>query len=549
MPQSPSEQKAIIQRMIDAGESEENIATVIQHFQKATGDTTSTRSPFNPPRLIQAAETAGRAISDVAVGAAKGAGSTVLSLSQLINKGTEAIGLSKPVAPEVWDRARQDFTTATNTAQSIGKGAEQVAEFFVPVGGAASKVGKAAETALLKNTPVYVDMAVEGAKQLAKSTPKMVQAAARGVGEGVKAAGIHSAQTGSTEGAGTVGAISAAMPVIGGAISKVAPALQQSAEKKVAQALGATKERFKAIAAKRAPEILKRGLVGSRASLLADAKENAAIAGQAIDDVLSAHGQTPLPTASITEALDQAKSGFMTTRQLSLADAFKSGALQTPGAKVAGSVVEVPVILDERAVQQLTKLQETVSQLGEEVPLDKLVALRRVWDDVVDRAGGYAHKAGGSNFGIPLAESTEAWAKKQGATALRKLFAESVPDIKAVNQEFAFWADLRSVLKATQARTQAQGPGLNRMVSAAVGAGLGAGAGHGDLTSAFIGGVVGPKVYQLITSARWRLVDANLRHKLADALAGDSAAEISAALGKVSAAMGSQAIRQSGGAP
>lgn len=36
MPQSPEQQRAIVQRMIDAGESEENIATVIQHF-KTTG--------------------------------------------------------------------------------------------------------------------------------------------------------------------------------------------------------------------------------------------------------------------------------------------------------------------------------------------------------------------------------------------------------------------------------------------------------------------------------------------------------------------------------
>jgi len=36
MPQSPQDQKAIVQRMIDAGESEENIATVIQHFKTTT---------------------------------------------------------------------------------------------------------------------------------------------------------------------------------------------------------------------------------------------------------------------------------------------------------------------------------------------------------------------------------------------------------------------------------------------------------------------------------------------------------------------------------
>ncbi len=47
MDQSPQEQKAIVQRMIDAGESEENIATVIQHFKTQA----PAPPPFNPPRM------------------------------------------------------------------------------------------------------------------------------------------------------------------------------------------------------------------------------------------------------------------------------------------------------------------------------------------------------------------------------------------------------------------------------------------------------------------------------------------------------------------
>ena len=255
----------------------------------------------------------------------------------------------------------------------------------------------------------------------------------------------------------------------------------------------------------------------------------------------------PLSTASIREALEQAKDGFIITRQVPALDAFNTGLLQQPGAKLVGKFVEVPIVLDERAVTQLTKLQQTIQQLGDDVPVEKLVAVRRVWDDVVARAGGYAHRAGASQFGVPLAESTEAWAKKQGTTAMRKLFTEAVPDLKAVNQEFAFWADLRSILRATEARTQAQGPGLNRMVSAGIGAAVGAGAGYGDaqtsLTNAFIGGVLGPKVYQAITSPRWRLVNAQLKNALADALIDGKAEKVSAALARISAATTSQVTR------
>jgi hypothetical protein len=198
------------------------------------------------------------------------------------------------------------------------------------------------------------------------------------------------------------------------------------------------------------------------------------------------------------------------------------------------------VVLDERVVSQLDKLKATVREMGDEVPIDKLVALRRVWDGVVSRAGGYAHRSGGSQFGMPLAEQTEAWAKKEGATALRKLFAENVPDLQAANKEYAFWADIRNVLRATEARTQAQGPGLARAVATGVGAGIGASS--GSVPGAIAGSYVIPKLQQAITSPRWRLVDANLRNKLADALMSENPEAISAALGRVMAVITSSSV-------
>jgi len=102
-------------------------------------------------------------------------------------------------------------------------------------------------------------------------------------------------------GSRSAGAVGAAIPVIGAAGSKLPQTFREQAAKKVAQALGATKERFKAIAERRAPEILRRGLRGSRASLLEDATTHAREAGQAIDDVLSQAGGQMVPTAPIVD--------------------------------------------------------------------------------------------------------------------------------------------------------------------------------------------------------------------------------------------------------
>jgi hypothetical protein len=103
-----------------------------------------------------------------------------------------------------------------------------------------------------------------------------------------------------------------------------------------------------------------------------------------------------------------------------------------------------------------------------------------------------------------------------------------------VKAEAAFWADIRNVRRATEARTQAQGPGLSRVAAAGVGAAVGAGSG---VTGAVAGSYIVPKIQQAITSPRWRLVDAHLKNKLAEAMANGDEQQIAGALGRVMAAI------------
>jgi len=452
------------------------------------------------------------AVGDVAIGAAKGAGQTATNLGRLVQK---VPGVSRAVDAlySTPGLSEQAFTVAdrvlapTNTAQSIGKGVEQLAEVVVP-GGAVSR-------------------SVAGARLL----PKMATEAA-------SLATLSTAQGGDPVTGAVVGA---AIPAAGAALRAVPASLRASAEKKVAQALGATKERFKALAEKRAPEILKRGLGGSRSSLLADATAHAKEAGQAIDDVLKVAGDQRVPTGPVVDALEEAKAAFQQVRRLSIGEASRTGLARSPAAKVIGSTVEVPVVIDARPIEQLGKLQQTIRELGDDASVEQLVAVRRVWDDVVARAGGFAHRSG-SQFGVPLAEQTEAWAKREATKSIREVLAEEVPDLAKVNAEYAFWKDLKDVLTATQKRTQAQKTGLASTVASIVGAGAGFGSGDdlGERVKYSLYGMAGGQAYRLLTSASWRFVSAHLRNRLADALESGNTGRVMSAVAQVAGVKASQ---------
>ena len=456
-------------------------------------------------------------LEDAAIGALKGAGRTVANLGEAVH---QIPGVSQAVdalygQPGLSERAFQEaerVTTATNTPQAIGQGIEQAAEVIVP-GGVASRAAKGLSLA----SRVAAEAATTGA--------------------------VAAVQGGDPT---TAAALGAAIPIAGAASSRLAPALRAQAAKKITQALGATKERFKAIAEKRAPEILKRGLTGSRASLLQDARAHASEAGKAIDDVLQQHGGQLIPTAPIVDALEEAKAAFTAVRTIPVAQAAREGLLKRPGVKVTGTIADVPIVLDRRPIEQLTRLQDTIRQLGDDASVEHLTAVRRVWDDVVARAGGFAHRRSGT-FGVPLAEQTEAWAKREATNAIRKTLADKVPDLAKVNTEYAFWKDLQDVLTATQARTQAQGPGLSRTVGSIVGAATGFGTGQDPMSSigaAVAGGYLAPMVVRAITSPQMRFASAHLRNTLADAIESGSIGRMNSAAARILATQTAQAVNQ-----
>lgn len=449
------------------------------------------------------------------IGAAKGAGDTVNNLGRLALH-TPIVGRFLKAAntamygltPEQQDAAFTELEknlTATTTAQKVGKVAEQVGETILP----ASKVAGAGEALARAAAPALVPAIGETA---ARALP-------RAIVEGAGMAGVSAAQGGNPVVGGVLGA---AGPVAGELVNSLEPGLRATAEKKVVQALGPTKERYKAIAERLAPNILKRGLGGSREALQAQAADTLDTVGTQLDAVLAKHGADQLSVQPVVDALETAKDAFRATNPAS------------------GEIVP----LEPRALRQLDGLQKVVAALGPDATVENLTAVRQAWDKVVAQAGGFDHRAAGA-IGVPLRDQSEAWAKREGASAIRKVLADGVPDLAAVNKEYSFWKGLSDVLTQTLKRTQPQGPGLASALAEGAGAVVGGAAGSaagpgGALGGALFTGKLAAMAKAAFESPRWKLVDAKLRNSLADAIQSGSASKVTGLLSQITAVQASK---------
>jgi uncharacterized membrane protein len=502
------------------------------------------------PRSSGWPATIGDAAGDVLIGAAKGAGQTAVNLGRLVHQipgfsegldywyeklgkpGVDSArdfatgpGLSGLITGQQRQTAEQRLSLEpTNTAQRVGMVGEQIAETLLPSGA----ISRAAQGMNL----------------------------ARRVGlEAVTSAGISAAQGGDPTVAGVMGG---AIPVVGRAVRAAAPALKEGALKNVTQALGATKERYKAMSQRLAPEIMRRGIRGSREQMQQQAEEAAEAAGQRIDDAIQAFGSRQVDSKPVIDALESAKDAYRINRSLSVPEAVRQGYVEVvqggktvlrKGASVGpNGTINVSVNVEPRAINQLNSLQRVLRELGPEPRVDQLIAVRRTWDKIVDQAGGYAHRAPGA-IGIPLKDQSEAYAKREGASAIRKLLDAEVPELTAYNKEYAFWKSLDDVVSQTLKRTQPQGPGLGARVAGAAGQGIGAamGASGGPTTAgigAMLGGALNKRLENLLTSSRVRLLSASMKDQLANAIMSHRWQEVARVLGRIEATQGSKVFAQ-----
>jgi len=341
-----------------------------------------------------------------------------------------------------------------------------------------------------------------------------------------KSVALTLAQTRDPFSAGVSGGLTAVIPAAG-TLAKAAPKMRAGAEKSMAQALGATKEWAKDTAAKVAPGMLERGVKGSRAAMLEQAK-----------------GQTRAVGAQISEAIAEAAKAGQTIDGFGIREALRkaAGTLYVTDSKGVG----LPIAGAERTVKALRRLDDFVKRLGPDIPVEKAAKVKTQWDHIVSKAGLFGPKATAS-----ATDNADAWAIREGAGAFRQLL-EEVPNLDKLNKEYAFWKGLRSVLNETEKRVQSQGGGLVSGVTGGMGAvsGFASGDSMSDrVQNAIIGGVVGRQLVRVLQSPEFRTrVAGPLKDKLAEALASGKTSEILGALGKITASVPGQLSTSTAGA-
>lgn len=287
--------------------------------------------------------------------------------------------------------------------------------------------------------------------------------------------------------------------------SKAAPILTRQASEQVSQrVLAPGNPAYKGKAAAIAPQVLERGLRGSRDELRQIAVEGMSDAGAKLDDAIQAAGgaQAPVHIGEVVKILKDKINDLRdsTGQPLSSDAAIKIKAL------------------DDKILQ----LQATGGKQGVATFQD----MRKIRDEnygLAEQARAY------QRLGNPV-KDIEGWAGRETGSAIREVFAKRSPESAAANADYTFFKTLNDVLdpvlgrpKATAAPTGVTG---GMRTSGSVAGNL-----IGGKAGAFIFGTVVPWVRDRLNSPEWQLADAHSKLKLAAAMkSGDIGAMRSAML-------------------
>lgn len=294
----------------------------------------------------------------------------------------------------------------------------------------------------------------------------------------------------------------AAAPVKAAAASR----LEGAAVSQMEKALNPTRIDTKVKAARVVPEMLKRRIWNKDLQTLEGRAADAAdTAGQAVDRELSLNSEKTVGVKPLVDELERAKEPYIGTT--------------TTGDRVVNEPARI------KAVQ---KLQDTLTAYGDKVSVESMVKLRRGWDEIVNAARGFVQP--------DLKTNIKAWAAREGRSALRDALSQAVPDIHAINAEYAFWQNIEDVANATNQRRVGQARSLTSTIAGAGGAvaaeavlpGSGAvmGAAKGIAGFKFAGALK-----KLVESPGYQMWSAVQKQRLADALMSRNPRTIEVAIG------------------
>lgn len=431
---------------------------------------------------------ASEAMQQFSLGALKGVGQTARQLGSLAP--AAGAGLAQLITgkrTQAFEPISKELVTPQGTAQKVGYGAEKIAEFLLP-----GKVITAGITG------------VRTALTTAKLSPALVKWLTAGASAGMEAlsAGAVSKIQGATNkdarnSAILAGVLSAPLKLLNEFKAPIAGAIQKTAEKKGAQALGATTREMKQLSDRVVPELLKRKTFFlTRGGLEEKAIAKADDFGAKIGDAFEALSpETKIHITPIINSLEKLKDSAVSVG--------------------AGGQ---RVVIDSAKYKAAQELQNTFIDLASDpnkfvsypsVAVGSIRKARQILDTAIAKTG--------KGFGLGIKDTAIQSAQKEGANAIRSELAKEFPHIDVLNKEFTFWKNVEKVVGTTIERTKSQGAGISSAAAEAGGAVTGA-VMKGTIGSVILGAVGFKILKQAVTSPAWRITSAITRQALADAI-------------------------------
>ncbi len=346
-------------------------------------------------------------LGNFGIGLLKGAGSTVeglgklgtTALDQTVGRVTNAVtgkGFTAPTENPIVENKLTQLTTPSNTAQQIGKGTEQVAEFLIP-GGAEEEAANAAGKAL-ENAPKIVKGASELGAKAATSAATM--------------AGQTAIQEGSTKDVKSTATIGGLASLILGGAGKI---LDKAPETLWSSIL----KRTPAVAAKDpelAAQAAKTGLVGATRQSLSDK------AGAAIQQI----------EVALDDAVKGAKGKISTDTIAGYAKGIRDMYKRIPGEEA--SVTAINNVLEDITKKPSISVQDA-QQLKKDI---------------------YQHISSSYGRGtLQISATTDA--QKAVARGLKTEIQKIIPGIKDLNAQHAIYSNIQDAIDKTIARQEGKG--------------------------------------------------------------------------------------------
>lgn len=425
-----------------------------------------------------------RTPKDLLIGAAKGAGSAAFRLGKLARDYTPIGRISDAIQPGAFDRPPAELET-TSTAQSVGKFAEQAAEFAIP--GAAG--------------------------------PKLTSVLGRAALEAAGAGGVAAAQ--GDEHPGRAALTAGALPLAGRLAATATPYLKSAARRSLEKVFGMStlepehvRQAIRAIV----PTALAEGIPASWSKWVAQTERLKGVKGKAVETTVAGPaGDAWAPIQPVIDALTDLEK--------------KAARVMAPSPAGPIPVATKDPLLLTQVNFFRSKLQQIDSVYQGQVPARLLHDLKGSWNNLV-----YMKKAAGEINMRDLILNAKKRAARTTVGAIRDVLAQVSPSITEVDAAYHIANELHAaVVEAALASSgkigQQVASGLagaikrNTIVGMASGATAGGTYGYerthsltGTIGGAITGGVAGRVLEKAIQSPAWRTLTATTLDKLANAL-------------------------------